>query len=282
MAVVRRKIDGIKINIGQINEENRHDEYECIVCGSKVIPVAPNGKIINGNDAKVTPYFKHLNTENCGQESFIHFWAKTEFIKIGDKFKIITDKENEYICNQIFFEKTINIGDKIYRPDATIFTSCGNTIHFEFNYSNNKKVKDYIGKWKELNHIIVEVDINSMLSVFDDTIPVFKALYYEGKCFNLKNEDDIYYNIIGKYKLTKEDELILIQREIEIEKLDWLWDEIRNIKYENKGFEEIGKYLHSINSEESRKIAIDILTKTNCKGILQNYIAHIKSILINV
>lgn len=120
MAVVRRKSDGSKINISQINEDNRYDEYECIVCGSEVIPVAPNGKIVSGENAKVTPHFKHLNADNCGQESFIHFWTKTEFIKIGDKFNIITDKTNEYICNQILFEVPINIDGK------KIYTRCNN------------------------------------------------------------------------------------------------------------------------------------------------------------
>jgi hypothetical protein len=277
MAVARRKFDCTKINIGQVNEENRHDEYECIVCGSQVIPVAPNGKIIGGDNAKVTPHFKHLNADKCGQESFIHFWAKTEFIKIGDKFKVITDKENEYICNQIFFEKTIIVNDKRYTPDATILTSCGNTIHFEYNYSNRKKIKDYLDTWKELNNIIIEVNMNSILCVFSDTIPIFNALYYDGKCFNLNEEDDFYYKVIGKYKLTEYDKKILQLREIEINKLDYLWEEIQKIKHESKDYNEIGNLIRSISSEESRKIAIDILSRVKCGGsILHNYISFIK------
>jgi len=279
MAVVRRKSDGSKINISQINEDNRHDEYKCIVCGSEVIPVAPNGKIINGSNAKVTPHFKHLNADKCGQESFQHFWMKTEFIKIGDKFNIITDKTTEYICNQILFEVPIDIDDRKYIPDATIKTSCGSIIHFEFNYSNKKKIKDYIDRWRKLNHIIIEVNINSMMCVFDNSIPTFKALYYEGKCFNLNNDEDkLYYNTIGEYKLTEYDKDVLEVREKEIEKLDWLWDEIRRIKYENKDYNDIGDLIRSISSEEGRIIAIDILSKIKCGGsILQNYVNHIKS-----
>lgn len=277
MAVVRRKSDGNKINISQITEENRNDSYECIVCGSEVIPVAPNGKIITGENAKVTPHFKHLNAENCGQESFIHFWTKTELIKIGDKFKVITDKENEYIANQIFFEKSIDIDGKKYIPDATIYTSCGNIIHFEFNHSNNKKIRDYIDRWRNLNQIIVEVNINSMMCVFEDSIPVFKALYYDGKCFNLNDEDKLYYETIGEYKLTKFDEDVLKVREKEIKKLDWLWDEIRKIKYESKDYDSIGSLVRSISSEEGRQIAINILSKVSCGGsILHNYIAFLK------
>ena len=278
MAVVRRKSDGSKINISQINEDNRHDEYECIVCGSEVIPVAPNGKIVNGKNAKVTPHFKHLNAEKCGQESFMHFWMKTEFIKIGDRFNVITDKVNEYVCNQILFEVQINIGDRKYIPDATIRTSCGSIIHFEFNYSNSKKIKDYIDRWRNLNNIIVEVNINSMMCVFDNSIPTLKALYYEGKCFNLNDEDKLYYDTIGEYKLTKYDENVLKVIEDEMQNLDWLWDEIRKIKYENKDYNNIPNFIRSISSEEGRKIAIDILSRVKCgNSILHNYVHHIKS-----
>jgi hypothetical protein len=277
MAVVRKKNDGNKINISQINDTNRNDDYECIVCGSEVIPVVPNGKTITGENAKVTPHFKHLNAENCGQESFVHFWTKTELIKIGDKFKVITDKENEYIANQIFFEKTIDIDGKKYIPDATIHTSCGNIIHFEFNHSNNKRIRDYIDKWKKLNQIIVEVNINSMMCVFEDSIPTFKALYYEGKCFNLNDEDKLYYDTIGEYKLTKSDKETLKIREKEIKNLDWLWDEIRKIKYENKDYEGIGNLIRSISTEEGRQIAINILSRVKCGGsILYNYVMFLK------
>lgn len=277
MAVVRRKNDGIKINISQITDDNRNDKYECIVCGSEVIPVVPNGKTIAGENAKVTPHFKHLNADKCGQESFLHFWTKTELIKIGDKFKVITDKENEYIANQIFFEKPIDIDGKKYIPDATIHTSCGNIVHFEFNHSNNKRIRDYIDKWEKLNQIIVEVNISSIMCVFEDSIPTFKALYYEGKCFNLNDEDKVYYETIGKYKLTKFDEDILKIKEKEIKKLDWLWDEIRKIKYESNNYDNIGNLVRSISSEEGRQLAINILSRVSCGGsILHNYIVFLK------
>jgi hypothetical protein len=278
MVVVRRKNDGVKINISQVNEENRYEEYECIMCGSKVIPVAPEGKIIGGANAKVTPYFKHLNADKCGSESFVHFWVKTEYIKIGDRFKVFTDKENEFICNQIFFEKTIVVDGRKYTPDATILTSCGNTIHFEYNYSNKKNIKNYLETWNKLNQIIIEVDINSILCVFNDLIPTFKALYYEGKCFNLKDDDDFYYKNIGKYKLTQNDKNVLHSREIELEKLDYLWEEIQKIRNEDKDYNEIGNLIRAISSKESRKVAIDILSRAKCgNSILQNYITFIKS-----
>ena len=278
MPFAKRQDDGVKVNIGQINEENRYDKYECIVCGSDVVPVAPNGKIVDGSDAKVTPHFKHLDANKCGVENFVHFWAKTEYIKIGDRFIIITDKETEYICNKIFFEKTITINKKKYTPDATIITSCGKTIHFEFNYSNKKRIRDYIDRWKELNQVIVEVDLSSVVCVFSDAIPVFRALYYEGKCFNLSEEDKVYYNTIGQFKLTNEDKKVLKKRKDEIEKLDYLWDEIRKIKYEGKCLEGIGNLIRSIETEEGRKIAIDILGRMRCgTSILNQYVDYVKS-----
>jgi hypothetical protein len=277
MAVVRRKSDGVKINIAQVNEENRNHEYECIVCGSKVIPAVPDGKTVNGKPAKVTSYFKHYDATKCSSESWVHFWLKTEFIKVGDKFKVITDKENEYICNQIFFEKSIIIGDRKYIPDVTIYTSCGNVIHFEINYSNSKKVKDYIDRWENLNQIVVEADTNTMLCAFTDTIPTFKALYYQGKFFNLNDEDTTYYNTIGKYKVTKKDKEVLNLRKSEIEKLDWLWDETRKLDFDDKGFEKLSKLLNSISDEESRRIAIDILHKTKCNNFFQKYMLFVKN-----
>ena len=277
MTVVRRTSDGVKLNISKIDEENRRDKYECIMCGSEVIPVAVNNKTISGDNAKVTPYFKHKNANNCGAENFKHFWAKTEYIKIGDTFKVITDRENEYICNQIFFEKSYATSNKNYKPDATILTSCGKTIYFEFKNTNNKKVREYIDRWKYLNNIVVEVNIKTLDSAFYNIIPTFNALYYEGKCFNLNEEDNLYYNTIGKYKLlTEKDKDYLQNQEIEIGKLDALWDETRKIKYDDKGFEDIGNLIRSISSEDSRKIAIDMLNKVSCGGsILKNYVSFI-------
>lgn len=119
--------------------------------------------------------------------------------------------------------------------------------------------------------------MNSILCVFSDTVPTFNALYYDGKCFNLNEEDDFYYKTIGKYKLTEYDKKILQLREIEINKLDYLWEEIQKVKYENKDYNEIGNLIRSISSEESRKIAIDILSRVKCGGsILHNYVSFIK------
>lgn len=279
MAVAIRESDNMKIDIGNITEKNRYEDYKCVVCGSKVIPVAPDGKRTDGNNAKVTPHFKHFDAESCGRESFEHFWCKTEFIKIGDKFKIITDKENEFTCSQIQFETPIDIDGKKYIPDATITTSCGSIIHFEYGYSNTKKIKDYIDIWSKLNNIIVEVDLKSISGVFyyDNFIPTFNALYYKGKCFNLNTEDEIYYKTIGEYKLTKYDKKILEIRKDKVEALDWLWDEIKTIKYNNKDYDGIGDILHSIDDDETRSIAIDMLSKIKCgNSILNNYISYLK------
>jgi hypothetical protein len=279
MAVVRRSDNGVKVNISEVNEDNRYDKYECIVCGSEVIPVAPDNKVVNGDSAKVTPHFKHAKDSKCGSESFIHFWTKTEFLKVGDKFKVITDVENEFVCNQIYFEEPIIVDGKKYIPDATIFTSCGNTIHFEFNYSNSKKIKDYLDKWEKLNQIIVEIDISTLLCVFDSTIPTFKALYYEGKCFNLNSEDSLYIRTVGEYnKISQSDRDSLNDRKSNIEKLDWLWDKIRQYKNDELTLEEIGKEIQSINTEDMRLTVVEIFSKTNCKNnVLKNYTSFMEN-----
>jgi hypothetical protein len=116
--------------------------------------------------------------------------------------------------------------------------------------------------------------MSAMSSVFTNEIPVFKALYYEGKCFNLSTEDTMYLDVLGKYKLTAEDEETLDRRKIEIEKLDWLWDQIRNTDEDD--FIKLGEILQSIETEESKAIAIDILKRSKCNNLLSRYVAFLK------
>jgi len=50
-------------------------------------------------------------------------------------------EKRKYICEEVLTEQTYYVGNKIYRPDVTILTKCGNTIYFEMEYSNKKKLK---------------------------------------------------------------------------------------------------------------------------------------------
>lgn len=270
MPIARKKSDGKKIRIIEINEDNRYDGYECVICGSDVLAVAINGKKIDGENTKVTPHFKHKSVTKCTSESFIHYWMKTELINTGDTFKVITDKEETFVCNQIFFEKTIDVNGKKYRPDVTIQTSCGKTIYFEMRNTNGKNIRDYIDIWKQLNNIVVEVNISTLLEM------KFDAIYYDGKYFNLSDEDRIYIDTIEKYRLTKADEIVIEQRKHEIEKLDYIWDNIRELN-QDQDFTGIANVLKSIDSKESRNVAIDLIKKTRCREMLKYYIIDLKN-----
>lgn len=266
MPVVKRKDNGQKIKITEITEQNRYDGYECIICGTDVVAVAVNNKKVNGTNTDVTPHFKHKSADDCNSESLIHYWMKTELIGIGDSFKIITSEEKEYICSQIFYEKAIFVNDKKYIPDVTIITTDGETIYFEMKNTNGKNIKDYIEIWKSLNNVVVEVDVATLYTL------TFSALYYEGKYFNLSETNKVYLDTIEKYKseISDVDEEYIEQKILEIQKLDYIWDNVRDLNADGD-FNGIAKALRSINSEKSRIVAIDLIKKTRCNLMLQNY-----------
>ena len=168
------------VTINEIEVKDNKEKYYCPLCGSEVIPKATKSKLI-------TAHFAHVDASKCSSESMIHWWFKHKFLESGDKFKIVSDKEREYVCKEILVEQSYTVEDKIYRPDVTIKTECGNTIYFEMKFSNEKKLKDYIDIWLELKNIVVEVDIKKLMS--KDKLPVFNALFYDGKCFNVKKGD---------------------------------------------------------------------------------------------
>jgi hypothetical protein len=51
-------------------------------------------------------------------------------------------------------------------------------------FTNKKKVKDYLDIWLELKNIVVEVDIKQLM--LKDSIPTFKALFYNGSVLILR------------------------------------------------------------------------------------------------
>ncbi|MCL1696279.1 hypothetical protein [Lysinibacillus sp. BPa_S21] len=209
--------------IGVLNASN-DNTYTCPICTSKVIPRA-----LESN--RVTPHFAHIDKEKCSSESMLHFWFKHKFIERGDTFTINTDEKHTYkptyTCKDFKTEVTYQLDSGVYRPDIVIETVCGNEIVFEMANTNKKQVKDYIDRWIELDKIVVEVDIQSLTD--ESKATEFKALYYNGKCFNFNKRDGGYYNTIGKLK-----EELKQNNEYDIElvkKLDWFWTEI--CKYEN-------------------------------------------------
>ncbi len=254
------------VTIDEVNLESK-DNFYCPMCGSDLIPKAIKSKLI-------TAHFAHIDASKCNGEGMIHFWFKNKFLESGDKFTIISDKEMQYICKEVLVEQSYNVGDKIYRPDVTVLTECGNTIYFEMDYSNKKKVQDYIDIWLELRNIVVEVDIKKLMS--RDKIPAFKALFYNGKCFNTK-KSDTYYNTIGKYKEEVMGSVDKVDDDLKerIQKLDWFWDDVLKYKKDEVDIEYMADLIDSIDGEE-RNVVFTILNKPKCIELYRYYQSYKK------
>jgi len=251
------------ITINKVDKSTQ-EKYYCPLCGSEVVP----------RQGEINSWcFAHIDKSNCSSESMFHFWYKNKLIEPGDKFKIKSDIEREYICKEILIEQTYEIKGKQYNPDLTIITECGKTIYFEMEYSNKKKLEDYLDIWNGLGNIVVEVDTKTLINSNNEELLTFKALWYEGKCFNVrKGEDSVYHDTIGKYKeqyynKNRDDEI-----KKDIENLDWLWKDIRKYKMGEIDIEHISSLIKVIEKECSKKIIVEILRKSSCNQIIKDYI----------
>jgi len=252
------------VTINEIEVKNNKEKYYCPLCGSEVIPKATNSKLI-------TAHFAHIDASKCTSESMIHWWFKHKFLELGDKFRVVSDKEREYVCKEILVEQSYTVGDRIYRPDVTIKTECGNVIYFEMKFSNEKKLKDYIDIWLELKNIVVEIDIKKLMS--KDKLPVFNALFYDGKCFNVK-KGDLYHETIGRHKenLFKNSDVSDKLKE-RIQKLDWFWEEIINYKKDKIDIESITDFIDYSESED-KNLIFEILSNKKCTPIYEDYVNY--------
>lgn len=244
------------VEINKINESNKNEEYTCPLCGSLVIPKAIK------EESKVSPHFAHIDKSKCKSEHMIHWWVKNKLIEKGDKFKIKTNEEIEYVCKGIMIENHIKLKNGgIYNPDLTIITEGDKEIYFEINYKNKKKVEDYIDIWIELGNTVVEVDTKDILNGDKK----FKVLYYNGKIFNQKKKSKIL-----KYKEKIIDESENKEEMIKkLEKLKWLLDDIRRYK---KGEIKEDVILERVDycDEESDFIMLNILDKS-CVDLKNKY-----------
>jgi len=255
-------------------EEDRNNKYTCPVCGSEVRPVAIDNKTKTGKVAQVSSHFSHFDASKCSNESAIHYWFKNKILVNGDSFIIKTDIENEYKCKEVLIEQFYRTEFGIYRPDITIITECGKSIYFEMNYTNKKKVEDYMDKWLELGNPVVEVDLKALMSAsLNKTKYEFKALFYEGKCFNTK-KNDLYYDTVGQFKerICKNN---IIDNEIRerIKKLDWFWMETINYKRGETNIEQLTNYIDYAEQDEKDLIFM-ILSKKRCVPIYEDYINY--------
>lgn len=260
--------------IYDLNEEDRKNKYTCPVCGSDVKPVAIGGKTKDGKVAQKSSHFSHFDASKCNNETAIHWWFKNKILIDGDNFIVKTDVKNEFKCKEVLIEQSYETEYGIYKPDITIITECGNTIYFEMNYTNKKKVEDYIDKWLVLGNIVVEVDLKTLMEAsYNKNKYEFKALFYEGKCFNQK-KNDTYYNTIGKYKekvLKKECNEKIKEN---IRKLNWLWKDIIKYKNNEKEISEIAELIFSIDDNLAKDVVIDVLRKPKCNNIIKDYIEY--------
>jgi hypothetical protein len=253
------------ITIDGINENNRYNDYHCPMCGSSVKPKAIDSY-------QVTEHFAHVDASKCNSETMIHWWFKNKFLEHGDIFKVVSDKERQYVCKEVLIEQTFLSQKKVYKPDITVLTECGKTIYFEMDYSNKKKLQDYIDIWLELKNIVVEVDIKKLIN--KDKIPTFNALFYNGKCFNTK-KNDLYYNTIGKYKEKLCREYIDDAIREKIKKIDWFWNDVLNYKKGLVDIEHMISIIEIINQNDA-EIIEEILSKSRCSDLYDKYQSNIK------
>lgn len=268
--------------INEIEENMRNDKYMCPVCGSEVRPIAPNGLTIKGEISQRASHFSHFDASKCSVESQIHCWFKNMIILNGDEFIIETDKDNTYKCKDVLIEQTYTTSFGDYKPDITILTECGKTIYFEMNYSNKKSVKEYIDKWLELGNIVVEVDLKTLMqSSLDKRACEFKALFYEGKCFNQKKGDE-YYNTIGIHKenILKNNILDNNIRD-RIKNLDWFWMEVLNYSKDNTNIEDLVNMI-DYSENEDKDIIFKILSKKKCVSIYEDYVKYKVDLFYNL
>jgi len=245
--------------INDVHKEE-HEKYSCPICGSEVR--SRMGEINSW-------HFYHVDKSKCSGESRIHWWIKNKLIEEGTEFTIKTDKETIYICKDILVEKSYEINDKVYQPDLTVITECGKTIYFEMEYSNKKRPEDYMSMWIDLNNIVVEVNTKDLIRLAGNELPVFKALFYDSKCREVK-KSNTYHNTIGRYKEQLRENEEYEKRKEGLRKLDWLWRDI--VKY-NQGkvdIAQIFEIINTISDENYREIIVSILKNKRCNNIIND------------
>ena len=228
----------------EINNADKNNYYQCPICNNEVIPKALNSK-------EVSAHFAHVDNSNCSHESMLHFWIKHLFIQEGEEFEILTDEKLKFKCKSFEVEKTFKLNDGIYKPDLVVYTECGNEIIFEIAKTNKKRVQNYVNKWIELDKIIVEVDI---LSIINGNYEL-NVLYHRNN--NLK-----YYNEgadkVKKYLFKNNNQL----NNYTLYKIDYLCELLNNISkdYSYKTLSEIIK----ISNDSSFNAIMNDIIKLKC------------------
>jgi hypothetical protein len=265
-----KKEDGEIITINEV-DKSQCEKYYCPLCKGEVVP--KQGEINSW-------HFAHEDKSECSSETRVHFWVKNKLIEKGTEFTIKSDVEKKYICKDILIEQSYEVDGKTYRPDLTVLTETGETIFFEMEYSNTKKLEDYLDIWIALGNIVVQVDTKALINSSLNNELEFDALWYNGKCFNIK-KDNLYYNTIGKYKeqILKNGEYK--KRREEIQKLDWFWRDIIKYKQQKVSIEYLAELIESIDDEECVNLIFSIVKKLKCTQFLQDYNDYVKTQIDN-
>jgi uncharacterized C2H2 Zn-finger protein len=249
------------VTINEIDKEHKHNKYTCCLCNSEVIPKQGKEK---------SWHFAHKDKSKCSNESMYHFWIKNKLLQNGDKFIIKSDMEKEYICKEILVEQIYIVNRKQYKPDLTVITETDETIYFEIANTNKKKIEDYLDIWIGLNNIVVEVDVKTLINLSKNSLLKFKALWYEGKCFNIR-KNDTYYNTIGKYKAQLIKDGVFENKKEDIEKLDWFWKDVLKYKNNEVNIEYMVELIDAIDDENDKEILEEILNKPRCNKLIYDY-----------
>jgi hypothetical protein len=216
----------------------------------------------------MTRHFAHRDASKCDRETQIHFFVKNELLKQGDKFIIRLDNDiKSFMCKEILIEQQYKTEFGIYNPDITVITEDNKTIYFEVSHTNKKKIEDYLDIWMELNNIVVEVESRDIIN--GKFLREFNAKFYEEKCFNIKQEDKEYYELIGKIKLNKNKYPIE-----QVNKLDWLWRDINKYLLGEIEISIISDLIQSIENKELQNIIVTVLRKNRCNRVMDDYIKY--------
>jgi hypothetical protein len=207
---------GKYIKIGEITDQNRHNEYRCIACGGIVIPKS----IEESNEPQ--PYFAHKAAEDCSIETLWHKFYKDWLLLPGNEFCLECDNSlTSYTVERVEFEQSYVTPFGSYTPDITVYTTSGERLFIEIDYSSRKKPDDYIAEWRYLESTVSEVSV--------------KKFYKLDNIGNLRNLSVIYKDgcYCGNYKEKHAGDKygdFIIKNEkyaVCLENIDWFWCSLR-------------------------------------------------------
>ena len=255
------------ILIKEVNDKNRNNEYYCPMCGGILIPCALDS-------SSVSSYFKHKSLQDCSNESMLHWWFKNEYIQIGDIIKIsVNDTIMEYECSSVDIEKSYKTSFGQYVPDVTIVTTTNETIFFEFAHTNKKNSNKYSDIWRELNNIVVEVDVKQ-LQTKETEEKIFSPLYYDGIIYKYDKRN------IGDSVISRHINKNKISDPYRIKYLNWF---IRDCMRYNTGqitLGELALVIDNLNNADIEYIP-KIIQGIKCNNILDDYINYKFQSLVN-